>query len=316
MPVRLPRLALMVTLLLGAAMSGCGASDRPTGVATNPPPGENQPDGSSGGGTAAGVQTSGTRTVLSPIGLNIRGEDAPTAAPVGTAGRGTLLTIIGHSDRNGGWYRIRGQTTTGWISADPDLSAPGHFSMFDSDQLSFSALYPDQWSFANEPGDVVFKPQSGPQAIVVRPAGSVALLGPAGRAGYSAATQAEVVVCGTTGNVVGYDRQGSGSPASATAPATGTGGASGQAAPAPAAPGEIPSAAPPVVSAPPLAHFAQLRLRLDAAHALELDYNYDAADQLQAFKNFYNSVTVPFPQCMQTASPEPTPPARAPGAPL
>jgi len=304
MPANGSTLGVIATVLIGALLSSCGGEGRPTGVATNPSSGDRS--GSTTGSPSSGsIQTSGARTVLSPIGLNIRSDSAPTAPPLGTAGRGTLLTVIDHTERNGGWYKVKGETTTGWITADPDLTAPGHFSNFESDQLAFNALYPDQWTFVNEPGDVVFKPQSGPQAILVRPAGSLTLLGPAGRAGYAAATQADVVVCGTTGSVVGYDRQGNGSGPS---PAAGR--------PAPSGAPPVASGVPPVVSAPPLAHFSQLRLKLDATHALEVDYNYDAPDQFQAFKNFFFSVTFPFPQCMQTASPEPSAAPRAPGAPL
>jgi hypothetical protein len=242
--------------------------------------------------------------VLSPIGLNLRSAGAPTANPVGTAARGTLLTVLDHSDANGGWYKVMGQTTTGWITADPDLTAPGHFSNFQSDQFAFSALYPDQWTFANEPADVIFKPQSGPQAILVRPAPALPALGPSGRAGYAAVTQSDQVICGVTGTLVGYDRQGGGSSAS---PAPGS---------APASPSPAGSGVPAPVQAPELAHFAQMRLRLDATHFLELDYNYDAVDQLQTFGNFYNSVTFPFPQCTGPVTPAPVVPTPTAGAPL
>lgn len=297
-----PAVSLAAAIVAGGlALTACGSGDnRPSGVATNPTvAASGEPAGST---TSPGTQTSGARTVLSPIGINIRNADAPAATQVGTAAQGALLTVLDHSDRNGGWYKVRGQSTVGWITADPDLTAPGHFSTYstDSPQFSFSALYPDGWTFANEPGDVIFKPQSGDEAVVVRPGPSLAALGASGRAGYSAQTQTDEVVCGITGTVVGYDREGSAS-----------------AAPQPSSP---PAGGPPVVAAAALAHLAQLRLRVDATHAYELDYNYDVPDHVQTFRNFYHSMTFPVAQCLGPAAATPAPAApatpRNPNAPL
>jgi hypothetical protein len=56
-----------------------------------------------------------------------------------------------------------------------------------------------------------------------------------------------------------------------------------------------------------LEFLAQIRLRLDPTHALALDFNYSAAVDLDVFREFYNSMTFPFPQCQQTPTPAPAP---------
>ena len=67
-----------------------------------------------------------------------------------------------------------------------------------------------------------------------------------------------------------------------------------------------PAATPAPGTAGPLALLAQIRLRLDATHALALDFNYNTPADLDVFSAFYNSMTFPFPQC-QLPAPSPSP---------
>src|ERR1700678_2324294 len=64
-----------------------------------------------------GVQTSGPRTVLSPIGLNVRAGPSKATKVLGTAAEGVVLDVLGHTSQGGGWFKVKGATVTGWISA-------------------------------------------------------------------------------------------------------------------------------------------------------------------------------------------------------
>jgi uncharacterized protein YgiM (DUF1202 family) len=264
-------------VLATVALAGCGDTTTPSrsGVATNPPV--------SGAGSPAASPTpsiptaSGVRTVLSPLGLNIRSDPAVTSARLGTAAEGAVLTVVGHSDQNGGWYKVQGQTVSGWITADPSLTAPGQFTQYQSQARQFTALYPQDWTFAESQASVIVHPISGAQTIVVRNSAHVADFGAGGGPGFIGSGQQVVVVCGVTGDLNEYAHSGAAPPT----PAPGTSG--------------------------PLAFLAQIRLRLDATHALALDFNYSAATDLDVFSSFYNSMTFPFPQCQLPAAAAPAP---------
>ena len=260
-------------LLAAALMAGCGGGSPPGAVATKPAA---RGSGRAATGSPAPPAVPGVLTVLSPLGLNIHSGPALTAPRVGTAAQGAALTVLDHQDQNGGWYQVKGETVTGWVTADPGLTSPGAFIAYQSSDFGFNALYPQTWTFAATPTAVVFHPLSGPQTIVVRIGARIADFGPAGGAGYLRSGQQAVVVCGVTGDLNTFTHEGA-------APV----------APAPGMPG-------------PLALLAQLRLHLDPSHALALDFNYSTASDLGVFTAFYNSMTFPFPQCMQTA-PVPTP---------
>lgn len=156
--------------------------------------------------TAAGVQTSGDRTVLSPLGINVRANPARTAHVLGTADQGTVLRVLGHTDAGGGWFEVRGQTVTGWITGDPKLTAAGAFQSYSSN--SFSALYPEGWKVTPSAAGVGFLDSSGPDSIRVTSAATVDKL-PKGRAGYSLQDSKSVVVCGVTSHLVTYSSAGS-----------------------------------------------------------------------------------------------------------
>lgn len=261
---------------LAALLSACGSAAQSTRTPTPSPR-----SSASSTPQIAGSQ----RTVLSQLGLNIHADASQSSPVLGTAAQGVTLTVLEYRADDGGWYKVRGQQTTGWIVADPALTASGVFTSYSSSERGLSALIPNTWTFAEEPADVVFRPMQGAQNIVVRTAANSAALGPQEPNGYIAQSTQELVVCGYTG-LLSFYRQG----ASTAAP---TAGAS-------------PSASS---SARHLTNYAAIRLVFDATHTMEIAYNYENQDQLSVFQAFYSSVSFPFPLCQApapSASPSPT----------
>jgi hypothetical protein len=281
------RIGPVVALLaaLGCALAACGQAPAPSGVATNP---ANLPNGgaltsaSPGASASSGAQTTGVRTVLAPLGLNLRGADSSASQLLGTVAQGTALTVIGHSDSNGGWYRVKGDTTAGWITANPQFSSPHRFTLYQSAQRGFNALYPEGWAFTESDVAVVFRPATGGQAIVVRNGQNLDQLGAAGRPGYTLASTDTAEVFGVTVNLRVFSR-------------TGT------------------VASPGPDSPPPLAHLAEIRFTIDSGRAMRLDFGYDNTGELTEFTDFYNSMSFP-PPASPGASPSPGSTPLPPGA--
>ena len=270
--------ALLGTTLLAA----CGSSPAaPTAVATDPP------YAAGGTGTAASASpssaaASGIRTVLTPLGLNVRAGPATSAHALALASRNTVLQVLGHDDANGGWYHVRGETVTGWVSADPALTSGHRFQLYASDSRGFDALYRDSWTFSESADAVGFRPQSGSERITVRGAAGMSALGPVGGPGYTRRQDDSVVVCGVTADLVQFDHA--------------TGNATHSA-----------SASPPAAEQP-LGHLAELQLPLDASHALDLRFDFDKPTQLVELSDFYNSMSLAAPQCRPPAAPVPAAP--------
>jgi DNA segregation ATPase FtsK/SpoIIIE, S-DNA-T family len=246
--------------------------------------------------TEPGPQASGSRTVLSPIGLNVRAAPSASAAVLGSAAQGVVLTVLGYTSSGGGWFKVKGATVTGWISAQPTLSAAGDYRFYSSSQ--FSALYPATWTESAlsgstsppttsapttsvptqsatttatpvAPSSVVFRPASGPGDIVVTSAGSISQL-PQGRPGYGRKSVSQLVTCGITAGLVVFQQTGSAS--STTSPAA---------------------------SAPEsLTYLAQVRFEVDNLHALGLYADMpDLGATFQIFQGFIASMTFTAPQC-------------------
>jgi Bacterial SH3 domain len=285
----------VIALLAGVAalvVAACGSTNTTTGngngVATNP---ASLPNGgaftsASAGGTGSAAQTSGIRTVLAPLGLNLRDADAPTGKVLGTAAQGTVFSVVGHSDNNGGWYHVKGDTTSGWITANPLYTSAHRFTLYQSQQHGFNVLYLENWTFAENPASTVFRPQSGGgQAIVVRTAQTLDQLGAAGIPGYTLASTDTVEVFGVTANLRVFSRTGSVAPS--------------------------PGADQP----PPLAHLAEIRLTIDSSRAMRLDFGYDISGDISQFTDFYNSMSFP-PPGSPGASPSPSSSAVATASPL
>jgi hypothetical protein len=272
--------ALIPVAVIAAA--GCQGSSHPAAVAPTTTSGAATTVTSPGGpGSSTTVsipiQASGPRTVLSPIGLNLRSQPSKTAPVAGTAAQGAVVTVLSHTDQGGGWYQVKGATVTGYITDNPALSADGKFAPYDSTQHNFAALYPGNWTSTEvPPASVVFHPATGADSIVVTTAATAALLG-RGRAGYRQDSSSVVVVCGVTGDLVTYSQtNANAAPATTRAPAGGA-----------------------VVQR----YLVQVHLTLDAQHALGLDANLADLAQVQTVKNVLYSLSFPFPQCEQGAAP-------------
>jgi uncharacterized protein YgiM (DUF1202 family) len=212
------------------------------------------------------TQASGPRTVLSPIGLNVRAKPSKKAPVLGIAAQGAVFQVLGHTTLDGGWYKVAGATATGWVSGSPALSAPGNFSSYDSS--AFGVLYPASWSFVTAtPTSVVFHaPQPGVDTVVFTRAAKESQLSTV-IAGYRYNTSEQVVACGVTAHIYTYSQ-----------------------------------ASPPATAARQLAPLEQYRaqvvLVLDATHVLGITANLSALAQLRIFLDFVNSVTFPYPQCV------------------
>lgn len=217
------------------------------------------------------------RTVLSQLGLNLHSSPDTSSSVVATAAQGTVLTVQDYQAANGGFYKVQGASTSGWIVADPTLTADGVYQSYSSSDRGFSVLIPQTWTFAEEPADVLFRPQQGQQTIVVRTGANAAALGPEAPSGYVQVNSQQEIVCGYTGQLDYYQ----------------SGGSAPQATPSPSG---SPSSA-----ASRLADYAAIRLRFDTTHTMEIGFNYQSKDQLSVFQDFYNSISFPFPLCQAAA---------------
>ena len=165
----------------------------------------------------------GLHTVLSPIGVNIRANPAKTAAVVASAAQGVGVHVVGHSAQDGGWLEVKGASVTGWMTADPALSAPGMFTVFAADSGAFGVLYPSAWT-ANEvsPAVTVFAPSAS------RGIGRRSVPGQRSISSGSAAPDTakpglqQIVACGVTTYVVTYTRDGPVGATTTAAPTTTT----------------------------------------------------------------------------------------------
>jgi hypothetical protein len=253
-----------------AGLTGCGSSTSSTstpGLVTNPPAVGTPapPVGTASASPGASQQpASGTRTVLAPLGLNLRTQPDRASSSLGDLAQGTVVTVLAHVGQNGGWFQVKGETQTGWISDDPNFSSPRRFNLYQSDQRGFGALYPDSWTFTEQPPEVIFRPQTGGASITVVIAASLDAIGPPGRTGYSLSSTESSEVDGITGLLRTYDRTGS--------------------APAPS-PGEPEH----------LDHLAEFRATIDAKRAIRADLDYTSADIVPIFRDVLNSIIFPAP---------------------
>ncbi len=255
-------------------LTGCSIGAPPTVTPTPRPT-----SGATAGASGTPQLTGTTRTVLARLGLNIHAAPSTTAHVEGVASQGTQLTVLSYQASGGGWFKVQGQTVTGWIVANPAYTAEGQFQSYSSDTRSFAVLYPASWTFAEEVTDVVFRPQqqSAP-TIVVRNAATLSGFGAEETPGYVSTFSNPEVVCGYTGTLVEYSRTGS-----AATPGTGS-------------------------ATPTLTHYATIRLKFDGTHALQMQFNYDDPSDLTLFTDFYDSIAFPYPLCeAPAASPSPTP---------
>jgi hypothetical protein len=187
-----------------------------------------------------------------------------TATVLGTAAQGTVLTVLSHSDADGGWFEVKGATVTGWMSADPALSSAGEYRSFTSTE--FNAMYPAAWSASGfPPANVTFKSGAGPEQIVAVAAAAPAQLPPAPQ-GYGKNGSTQVVVCGITSDLITYQ--------------------------------QVQSTTSSTNGSSPM-YLATVALSLDAQHALGFyAIVSDTSTQLPIFRAFLASVTYPVKQCI------------------
>ncbi len=173
--------------------------------------------------------------------------------------------------------KVQGRSTTGWIVADPTLTAPGSFNQY-AEANGFSALYPDTWGFQQESYGTIFLPEQGTQSVLLETGATPGSFGPRGLPGYSQSSTAPVQVCGYTGTLTYYVKEPSSTAATPTA-----------------------------LPVPRLPLYAEIRLTLDKTNAVLIGFNYQTSDQLDIFADIYNSLAFPFPLCEAPATPTPTP---------
>ena len=273
MPARARRLTCAGLAAAAVTLAGCGSSSRsnptPTPSGTHTTPVSPTP-------SATPVLVGTTRTVLSPLGLRIHSAPAlGSSNVVGDAAEGATFSVLQYQSGGGGWFRVQGRSVTGWIVADPTLTAQGTFNAYqsaDGDAL----LYPQDWAFQQESYGAIFLPQQGKQNIVLETGATLASFGPPGLAGYTQAMSGSVVVCGYTGTLNQYVKN-------------------------PSYTGATPTPLP--VARLPL--YAEIRLKFDTSHAMLIGFDYENSSQLDVYADLYNSITFPFPRCELTSTPAP-----------
>lgn len=279
---RLAGVAVLAGVAGGCSLGGGGGSPSTTTV-----PPTTAPPATTTTLPVSGPQSSGPRTVLSPIGINVRKAPGKSAPVVGTAAQGVTLTVLGYTANDGGWLKVKGATVTGWISAQPALSAPGVYRSYTSG--AFGALFPATWRASRLPktsktvSSVLFRPVSGAGDIVATAGGSLSEL-PDGRVGYGVERSSQVVVCGITSDLVVLARA-PGSSTSTTAPPSTAATSSTTA----------PSSSPAPAS---LAYLAQVRFAVNKHRALAFYADLpELGRTFETFKEFLAGVTFSSPVC-------------------
>jgi hypothetical protein len=220
-----------------------------------------------------------TRTVLSPLGLRIHSAPVLDSKNVlGGFSQGRTFTVLEYQSGGGGWFRVQGRTLTGWVVADPSLTAAGTFNQY-SEASGFTALYPQTWGFQQESFGALFVPQQGAtQSAVLETRNSLKSFGAMGLPGYTQSSTSAVIVCGYTGTLAYYMKA-----------ASYTG----------ATPSPLPVARQPI--------YAEVRFTIDSSHAVLIGFNYENSGQLDVFSALYNSLAFPFPLCEAPAAATPSP---------
>jgi Bacterial SH3 domain len=220
-----------------------------------------------------------TRTVLSPLGLRIHSAPVLESKNVlGGFSQGRTFTVLEYQSGGGGWFRVQGRTLTGWVVADPSLTATGTFNQY-SEANGVTALYPQAWGFQQESFGALFVPQQGTtQSAVLETRNSLKSFGAAGLPGYTQSSVGPVLVCGYTGTLAYYVKA-----ASYTGPT----------------PAPLPVARQPL--------YAEIRFTIDSTHAVLIGFNYQNSSQLDVFSALYNSLAFPFPLCEAPAAATPPP---------
>ncbi|HMK95917.1 MAG TPA: SH3 domain-containing protein, partial [Acidimicrobiales bacterium] len=141
-------------------------------------------------------EVNGVVTVLSPVGLNVRAGPSKKAAVIGTAAQGAVLQLLARTAEGGGWYKVRGATALGWMTANPLYSARGRFDLYRSAQ--FNVLLPAGWAATGSPATGVhFRAPVTGETVVITSAAKKLPLASQG-AGALETSSRQVVACGVT----------------------------------------------------------------------------------------------------------------------
>jgi hypothetical protein len=188
--------AAVVALSLGLASCDLGGKAATTTTAA---PSTTTTAASTTSTTVPPAQSTEARTVLSPIGVNVRAKPSLGAKVLGTAAQGAVRSVLGQTAAAGGWFRVRGVTVTGWMSDNPALSATGHFDSYDTGK--FGLLYPASWTVHGAKSSVHFRsPLPNGLSVVVSTASNISKL-PQLRPGVAGAAETgsrHILACGVT----------------------------------------------------------------------------------------------------------------------
>ena len=221
-----------------------------------------------GATTTTTPPSTGTRTVVYPLGIDMRDGPSTSAKVLGTLVRGAEVTVNSYNPASGGWLNVKGVSVTGWISANQQLTAPGTFYPFASASGSFSTLYPTTWSATATPsGGAVLRSASGTETISFSAGASVSALPPL-PAGVQPLASQQLLVCGVTGHLLSYTR--GSTTTTSVAP-------QGQA-----------------VTEP---YLAVINLAIDKTHALGIQANLTSPSQISTVISIASSVTFPAKVC-------------------
>jgi uncharacterized protein YgiM (DUF1202 family) len=191
--------AALAALSLSVGLASCGVGGGQAAPPTTTPASSTTTTRPTTTTTAHLGQSGGSRTVLSPIGVNVRAKPSLSAKVIATAAQGVVLTVLGHTDVGGGWFKVRGATVTGWMTDNASLTAAGKFSTYNAGQ--YGLLYPSGWAVHRVKSSTVFRSPTatGPE-VVVSTATSVAKLPQLrpGVAGVAETGSRHVLACGVT----------------------------------------------------------------------------------------------------------------------
>ena len=185
-----PALAVLL-----AALAGCSSTSSPTPAVSRPAP---HP-------SASATPAPTSVTVIAPLGVNLRTAPAASASVVGVVAQGVSLPIVSHTSSGGGWWEVKGSSQAGWITADLQYTSTLSFQTFASPgSSSWSVMYPQGWTFAQQTAGTVVLSGAVGDAITFVTAATTAQLPPAESPGSTQKGVGAVEVYGVTVPLVIY----------------------------------------------------------------------------------------------------------------
>ena len=180
-------------LVVAAVLAGCGTSTPRPAATPRPSPSP----------SASPPPTS--LTVIAPDGVNFRTDPSTTAQVIQVIAQGVTLPIVSETSAAGGWWEVRGNTATGWVTSNPQDTSTASFQMYQSGgSANWSVLYPSGWQFAQlSTGAISFNGPGG-ESISVTAGASTAQLPPAAPSGTPTSGVSAVVVYGVTTSLVTF----------------------------------------------------------------------------------------------------------------